>query len=181
MRGYKARPPVPQHRKVVALLLATALSLHTRCAGRLAGADVTHLTVVPSLPRSDIPHPLERIVTHALALDAVPAIRPAAQLRLVAADAADVQNRREVSAGHYTAATRVPTSGHVLVVDDTWTTGGHAHSAALAARADHVSVLAAARWLSRDWPASDAFVRTRLHDAPPYDPRRCPWTGTDCP
>jgi predicted amidophosphoribosyltransferase len=181
MRGYKARPPVPQHRKVVALLVATALSLHTRCAGRLAGADVTHAVAVPSLPRADATHPLERIVSRALAV--TPGTRSVGMLPRVAAEAADVRDAREVNPGHYTAATPVP-GGHVLVVDDTWVGGGHAQSAALAARAagaHQVSVLVGARWMRRDWPPSDAFIRARLLDAPPYDPRRCPWTGTDCP
>lgn len=38
MRGYKARPPVAEHRLVVGLLLLLALDGHTKCASTLVGS-----------------------------------------------------------------------------------------------------------------------------------------------
>src|SRR5882672_10696757 len=41
MQGYKARPPVPEHRTIVALLVLLGLARHAGCAGR-NGGPVTH-------------------------------------------------------------------------------------------------------------------------------------------
>jgi predicted amidophosphoribosyltransferase len=68
------------------------------------------------------------------------------------------------------------------VIDDTWTTGGHAQSAALALRvagATRVSVLVVARWLKEDYGDNKQFIDDlRGRD---YDPSICPWTGAKCP
>ena len=53
MQGYKARPPVPEHRTIVALLVLLALARHAGCADRAclpAPVPVTHWATVPSLP-----------------------------------------------------------------------------------------------------------------------------------
>ena len=62
MRGYKARPPVAEHRQVVGLLLLVALEGHTQCIETLAGSAVTHWAVVPSLPAKPWVHPLRGLV-----------------------------------------------------------------------------------------------------------------------
>jgi hypothetical protein len=62
MRGYKARPPVAEHRQVVGLLLLVALEGHTQCIETLAGSAVTHWAVVPSLPAKPWAHPLRSLV-----------------------------------------------------------------------------------------------------------------------
>jgi orotate phosphoribosyltransferase len=70
----------------------------------------------------------------------------------------------------------------VLVVDDTWVTGGSAQSAALtlkAAGASAVTILCAARWLSYTWSAEQrAVVESEVI---PYDAMSCPVTGGACP
>jgi adenine/guanine phosphoribosyltransferase-like PRPP-binding protein len=71
---------------------------------------------------------------------------------------------------------------HVLILDDVWTTGSNAQSAALAVRragAAAVSVLVVGRWLSPDRRGMADFIATRLHRD--YDPDICPVTGGDCP
>ena len=71
---------------------------------------------------------------------------------------------------------------HVLVLDDVWTTGSNAQSAALAVRragASAVSVMVIARWLSPRHPLSAKFIRERLRDD--YNPVMCPVTGHRCP
>ena len=70
----------------------------------------------------------------------------------------------------------------MLLLDDTWATGGHAQSAVLglrAAGAAHVSLLVVARWIKADFGDNAAFLRG-LADRD-YDPEVCPWTGSDCP
>jgi hypothetical protein len=71
---------------------------------------------------------------------------------------------------------------HVLILDDTWTTGSNAQSAALAVRragAAAVSVMVVGRWLSPGFGNTTAFIRTRL--LTDYDPAICPVTGGECP
>ena len=71
---------------------------------------------------------------------------------------------------------------HVLMIDDVWTTGSNAQSAALALRPSRsrvVSVLVIGRWLSLSSPLTHPFLRARLDT--PYDPHVCPVTGGCCP
>lgn len=52
---------------------------------------------------------------------------------------------------HFTVTSNNADGRHVLLIDDTWTSGGHALSATLALRAsgaDQISVLVLARWLT---------------------------------
>ena len=71
---------------------------------------------------------------------------------------------------------------HVLVIDDVWTTGSNAQSAALTLRhagAVAVSVFVVGRWLSPRNPLTKKFIRSRL--GAPNDPDVCPVTGGTCP
>lgn len=174
MEGYKGRAgQAVRHNDVsaVALLGLSAIGLHTTCAELLAGLPVTHWAVVPSLPRRDGDHPLQRVVR---------AFAPGVALPLIAATEASTP--RALSAAHFRA-DRVGKGSHVLILDDTWTTGGHAQSAALAVRAagaQQVSILVLARWLKLGWPPTDAFLPS-LMKGPDFDPAACPWTGDTCP
>lgn len=55
------------------------------------------------------------------------------------------------NAANFSVLDRIPSSSHVLLIDDTWTSGGHSQSAALALRyagAEYITLLVLARWLS---------------------------------
>ena len=173
MQGYKARPPVPEHREIVSLLVLLGLARHAGCAGRAGGpapVPATHWSTVPSLSARPGEHPLHAIVSRlALGGEAV----------LTAAD--EVEYPRGVDPGHFRAAP-LPGGAHVLLVDDTWARGGHARSAVLALRAAgaaRVSVLVAARWINEDFGGNAAFLRGLAEGD--YDPAICPWTGAACP
>ena len=89
---------------------------------------------------------------------------------------------REVNPAHFMSAVQLPPRSHVLLIDDTWASGGHAQSAVLALRkagADKVSLLVVARWLKSDFSGNEEFVRQL--SARDYDPGVCPWTGGTCP
>ena len=147
------------------------LTVHLDCPGRLAGAAVTHWAVVPSLPAKPGEHPLRTLVAPVTRLPEVP---------LTAAPIAS--NPRSVNPDHYTAPAATSGDGHVLLVDDTWTSGGHAQSAVLALRAAgaaSVSVLIVARWLDAAFGDNKRFIREELRID--YDPSICPWTGSGCP
>lgn len=170
MRGYKARPPVAEHEMVVGLL-RLALEAHTGCAGILGSLNVTHWATVPSLPPKPYEHPLRRLVINKARGTEAPLVAAAA-----------IQQPRAVHADHFACNVPLPRRSHVLLIDDTWTTGGHAQSAVLALRkagATRVSVLVVARWLKEDYGDNKQFIadmRTRDFDA-----RICPWTGGSCP
>lgn len=175
MRGYKGVRPVTEHRNVVALTAILGLGLHSACAGRRVGADVSHWAAIPSLPAKPGPHPLRALVAQAA---------PGSEIALTAA--ATTRDARAVDAAHFTAQP-MPAGSHLLLIDDTWASGGHAQSAAVAGRAtgaDHVSVLAVARWIEPSWQIAEyennaGFLRARCTED--YDTARCPWTGDACP
>jgi len=182
MQGYKARPPVPEHREIVTLLVLLGLARHAGCAVHAGAAEhagasgearvpVTHWATVPSLPAQPGEHPLHAIVSR---------LAPGCEVPLAAAD--EVDYPRDLDPGHFRAAAPLPAGAHVLLVDDTWARGGHAQSAVLALRAAgaaRVSVLVAARWINADFGGNAAFIRG-LADRD-YDPAICPWTGSGCP
>jgi hypothetical protein len=171
MRGYKAPRPVTEHRQVVALLLLVALENHTRCAEILVGRPVTHWAVVPSLPAKPSIHPLRGLVADRAKGIEVP---------LVAA--AGVQQPRAINPDHFTCDSRLPRGSHVLLIDDTWATGGHIQSAVLSLRragAARVSALVVARWLKGNYGDNKSFI-AGLADRD-YNPLICPWTGGGCP
>ena len=171
MRGYKARPPVAEHRQVVGLLLLVALEGHTQCIETLARSPVTHWAVVPSLPAKPWAHPLRGLVAGRVKGSEAP---------LVAAPS--VSQPRAVNPDHFTCSVRMPSESHVLLIDDTWTTGGHAQSAVLALRkagAGRVSALVVARWLKEDYGGNKRFIADLA--TRDYDPSICPWTSGHCP
>ncbi len=171
MRGYKARPPVAEHRQVVGLLLLVALEGHTQCIEALGGSAVTHWAVVPSLPAKPYVHPLRGLVADRVKGGEVP---------LVAAPS--VSQPRVVNPDHFTCNMQMPQASHALLIDDTWTTGGHAQSAVLALRragAARVSALVVARWLKEDYGENKRFIAELA--SRDYDPTICPWTGGRCP
>lgn len=172
MRGYKAQPPVQEHVSVVTLLIFMGIALHSRCAGTLVGAPITHWATVPSLPRKPGEHPLGTLL-RSFAL-------PWPEATLTAAER--VSDARALSDQHFGVDRPLPPASSVLLIDDTWTTGGHAQSAVMALRASgasHVSVMVAARWLVPSFGDTSQFLRQRANTD--YNVLLCPWTGRDCP
>jgi hypothetical protein len=171
MRGYKARPPISEHRTIVTLLAVLGLTQHSSCAERLLAAPITHWAVVPSLPARPGEHPLRPIIRTSA---------PGAELPLSAVSS--TPHPRSVDAQHFRAGAALPPGAHVLITDDTWVGGGHAQSAVLAARqagAQHVSVLVLARWLNEDYGSNARFLADL--SGRDFDPQLCPWTGGRCP
>ena len=76
---------------------------------------------------------------------------------------------------------RLNPGSHVLIIDDTWASGAHAQSMALAARATgaaRVSVLIVARWIKPTFAENKRFVTEHLTKL--YNPRICPWNSSVC-
>jgi hypothetical protein len=158
LAGYKRLPAAVAHRFEIELaaVLWRHLSAHERCLAAAAGVSGFPLvTTVPSGARErDNAHPLHRIVGHLVAptrdrferllhrSDAVVTPRVVSELKFIAI--------RELH--------REP----VLLIDDTWTSGASAQSAAAALKAAGAGTVAAVvigRHLNRDWHRNDE----RLH------------------
>ena len=175
VRDYKNHPVRrvrERHSAVAKELVWLGISRHERCIGRATGPPVSRRLVIPSLTSRPGQHPFLQL---ARAMDAVSdavALVPAPDARCDR-----VINDKFV----LQPATRLD-GQHVLILDDVWTTGSNAQSAALAVRragAAAVSVMVVGRWLSPDRQLIADFVKARLQRD--YDPDICPVTGGGCP
>lgn len=162
-----------QHSQILRRLLYLGIMAHQRCLETRVGQPVTARVAVPSLNDRAGVHPFTAIATAMNAVGDELALRQAAGAtsdRVVSATQFDVVSARSLD------------GQHILVLDDTWTTGSRAQSAALALRAagaGHVSVLVVGRWLSPGFGHNTDFIKTRL--GRDYDPYICPVTGGACP
>lgn len=175
---YKASPPAREHLVVMSLLVQRALVNHAHCPEALVGRRVTHWAVVPSTRGRGSSHPLRSMVASCCQ-------QPEATL---VHDPRLQPIRKQVVPGLFRAPEALGRGRHVLLVDDTWVSGGRALSAVLALRevgAERVSVLAIARWLSFDFMRRPSGAITQLHrellKQDVYDLTVCPYTGGSCP
>jgi hypothetical protein len=176
MRGYK-NPTIPRSGpwQTVVLLAALGLQGHSHCPGRLLGVPVTTWATVPSLPRKPQPHSLNEIAR---------GLTRAPESEIVLLGSQSVVDPRAVNAGHFRVVAGNPQGSHVLLIDDTWTSGGHVISATEALRAagaSHVSALVLARWLTLGWDATTERWANDHLKLPDYQADVCPWTQAECP
>jgi hypothetical protein len=157
----------------LAALLYTFGALHAHCPGRLLGRPVTAKAVMPSLRGNQgttLAQMGEQFLPH------WPWIH-------VAATANYGDDGRTLDPTHF----RVEPSGdlhdaHVLVLEDTWVTGGHSQALAVAlkhAGAQTVTVLPICLLLNPGWPPNITY-RQSAHQRL-WSPDLCPVTGSDCP
>ncbi|MFE9461536.1 hypothetical protein [Streptomyces californicus] len=172
MHRYKAASPGPTNPSWmrVAGLAAHFGLMHRACLDAGPLGPVGAFAVVPSLSGRPSPHPIEALVSYLLpGVSAVP-------LSPSTAERGDRDQRRVFRPDHFSADHGGAIRGcHVVLVDDTWVTGGHFQSAAAALRqagALHVTGLVLARRLRPDWGTNDSFITERL--ARPYDVTVCP-------
>lgn len=175
LRNYKNHPVRSERERcalIVGTLLGLGISLHERCFCAAVGLPVTVRVVIPSLTSRPGTHPLTSIAG-SLRLVGETALRPAL----------DARCDRVVSPDKFTVAPAGGVAGrHVLVLDDVWTTGSNAQSAAVTLRragAAAVSVMVIGRWLNRGNALSAKLIEERLDAC--YDPLFCPVTGDRCP
>lgn len=154
----------------LAAVLWRYLELHEACVARAAGvAAFPIVTTVPSGdPARDDAHPLREIVA-----EIVSTTRDRHR-RLLRRSALDVAAR--TFAPDKYAAEQALSGQAVLLIDDTWTTGANAQSAAAAlkrAGADRVAAVVIGRHVTREWHQNDRHLRA----LPPFDWRRCVLCG----
>jgi predicted amidophosphoribosyltransferase len=169
LSGYK-RPPDPVAERFqleLAAVLWRYLQAHEACLATAAQTDAFELvTTVPSSTRArDATHPIHRI-----AGQLVLPTRPRFQ-RLLRRSQTKTQPR-EFNPDKFEAATDL--SGQsVLLIDDTWTTGANARSAAAAlkrAGAATVAAVVIGRHLKRGWRDNDRRLKAL---SSPFDWQTC--------
>lgn len=175
MYSYKdLEAPARHNQTLLSVLLLAALDLHGGCIQQRLGQDLDAWAFVPSA-RSDRTgeHPLHVVVKRAgMTLP---------EVELVTRELADSAQRRTSSDRFALAEGSDAGDCHVLLIEDTWTGGGNAQSAALTLRgagAASVSTVALARWLNPGEPTTDKFLASCLTQD--YDPLICPVYDPDC-
>ncbi|MFG3258109.1 phosphoribosyltransferase [Streptomyces sp. NPDC048172] len=162
----------------LSLLTAVFGLWHAGCLDAVARRRVTALTTVPSLQGRPDPHPLSDLT------GCLPRAWRPFEL-LPSGSSSRSQDRRRLDPGHFAVPGTADVAGaHVVVLEDTWVSGGHAQSAAVALReagAHEVTVVAVARRLVPEFGPTRAFLAHRLDDGREYDPETCPVTGGACP
>jgi hypothetical protein len=171
MRAYKAEYPGSTAVDTVQFMLAYALIGHEACLGDPAHGPPTLWATVPSLPARASIHPL-----HVLANRVLGSRLPVAGL---AAAPTLVGPARSFTPSNFVASGVV--GHHVLLIEDTWTSGAHVESAAAAlksAGATAVTTLVVSRWMDPSRHHTGPFLTA--HATSPYDPDICPVTGAYC-
>jgi predicted amidophosphoribosyltransferase len=151
-----ADPSVPDATAELAWILDRFISVHEHCVATAAGVEsFPVITTVPSSDRlRDLRHPLRRVVGE---LTVSTRDRHERLLSCSSTRAFSHQFR----ADRYVATRRL-NGESVLLIDDMWTTGASAQSAASALRlagAGAVAVVTIARHLNRAWHRNDSRLR----------------------
>jgi hypothetical protein len=160
------------HSALIKEIVQQGITRHERCIGLAADLAVSCRLTIPSLTSRPGRHPFAELMAPMIAVGDTAALVPAP----------DARCDRAINDKFVLAHEARLDGQHVLILDDVWTTGSNAQSAALAARqagAAAVSVMVVGRWLSPDRRLTANFIETRLHRD--YDPDICPVTGADCP
>ena len=157
----------------LAAVLWRYLAVHERCVARATGTDAFALvTTVPSSDsQRDGHHPLRRIVGE---IAGPTRLRHERLLRRAGVPI----HARAFNPRKYEAVRRL-TGQPVLLIDDTWTTGANAQSAAAAlksAGAGPVAAVVIGRHLNREWHENDRRLRGITR---PFDWEHCALCGGD--
>ena len=159
----------------LAALVYTFGVRHAPCPQRELGRQVTAKAIVPSL-KGNPGTTLARMADQFL--PDWPRIPVAA-----AGIFRDDNSRRALDPTHFVVSPDdVPPGAHVLVLEDTWVTGGHSQAVAVAlkhAGAEAVTVVPICRLLRPGWKANQAFLSSSHRRE--WSPDICPVTGSGCP
>ena len=144
-----------QHSRLICRLLYLAIMKHQKCIEKRVGKRASMRVTVPSLNRRPGVHPFTAI---AQAMNA-------ADDRLALVPARGAINDRVVSASQFEIVPKRSLSGrHILVLDDTWTTGSNTQSAALTLR--QAGAGACERDGRRALALADVRQQRRVHQNP---------------
>ena len=179
-KGFRGAPPVIRCRENLQLMVRSAVELHRRCIEAAVGASWNALTFVPSTERPGKEHPVSALARAV----AVTAELEVELRRFLLSPGPGSNLKRQLTRDKFVVPERwraTVAGSHVLIVDDTWTTGASAQGAAIAVKqagAASATIMCVSRWLRWDWDDQRALIES-LHGG--YDPLSCPVEGTVCP
>jgi hypothetical protein len=176
MTQYKAPRPSALAQENVALLMLIATYLHGPCMQQAARSDWQTLTFVPSVRHPGISHPVVDVARHVVGMP------ESARMVLELGPGASDENRIVRDDRFVVPPTdQGKVAGrHVLVIDDTWTSGAKLQSAAVTlknAGAAKVTGICVARWCRHDWPEHAQLLNSL---DTPYDALTCPASTGAC-
>lgn len=123
--------------------------------------EISCITTVPSLSGRPGTHPLHDIVTRATyKIPTAPPVKHLLQGTVIPKD-----RRRDPEAGHFSVPNEITEDNSILLVDDTWVSGGHMKSAAKGLKdqgAKSVMGLALGRWIN---PKDTRFTGEQIIEA----------------
>ena len=167
------QPSAAAQQRLKALMLLFRFH-HQDCLEEAIGAPISAVIAVPS-GKNRANHPLPDIAAMlASALEGLPGV-PLVPARFVGqprTGRAQGTNPDDFAIDHQL-------SGHVVIVEDTWVTGGNAQGLAIKGRrqgAEKVSIVVLARMLDYTFEPTRQMVDTWADDAH-FDPAVCPVTG----
>jgi hypothetical protein len=177
VRSYKNPLPSVECQQNLQLLVAVASAVHGACMQQRVGRHWDSLTIVPSASRPGPDHPVAALARQ------VRALRGESRRFDLSLGPGSADPSRTVRADRFVVPAEhvdLVEGRHVLLVDDTWTTGSKLQSAAVALRragAAMITGLCVARWCRWDWPDHAALLAD-LDGG--YDPLSCPATDGTC-
>lgn len=177
VRAYKDPFPTEQVLNRIKIVFYFFLELHRECLGVKTGLAPSHVVAVPS-GTGRVNHPLVDVL-----LPFAGRVLEQRSVRRLAPPRAEGERQESIAPGLFDVGS-FSSGDHVVVVEDTWTTGANCLSVAVAVRqagAGTVSVVPLARYLNSRH--SDTAEWWRMQgELPPYDPTFCPVTRSpNCP
>ena len=173
LRQYKEPGATPDQIGRLRTLFALSLTRHRECIVRTIPGRPFGVAHVPSTSgMRPGPHPIETQFLAMLSPE-IPRTVPV----FVGATETDRNARRQVNPDNWSVEPPAEGIDRVLVIDDSWVTGGHARSVASAFQ--RIGVAARIIVLDRvlDPTRNDHGRYLREHPAEPFDSRRCPLSG----
>lgn len=171
MYGYKDEHPVsPDYRKLVRAILALGVIGHEDCLSELAGGQPVAWAMIPSTPQSPRygkEHPFHEI--------AASVVGDLPEVKIIAFEG----EKRSFDPERFQIEYAPDMNGNVLLLDDSWVTGGNAQSVAAClknAGAEQVSVFCVARMIRYDYLFSiDQNAVKAFQNSVRYIGGFCPW------
>lgn len=169
LRQYKEPTVAPDQLGRLRTMFALAFTRHVGC---LARRDAERPLAVAHIPSTSGlrpgPHPFEQNFVNMLSADV-----PRAQARYVGPVGGSRNSRRNLTPEHWE--TDLPAgTGRVLVLDDTWVTGGHAQSVAAAFEQRGVAARIVVLGRALDPSRTDHGSFLRANPPAPFDSSICP-------
>lgn len=170
LRQYKEPTVTPEQLGRLRTMFALAFRRHSVCLAKKDDGSPLAVAHIPSTSGlRPGPHPFEQNFMNMLSADV-----PRAQARYVGPAGGTRNSRRSLTPEHWEIDLPPTPIGRVLVLDDTWVTGGHAQSVAVAFEQRGVSARIVVLGRALDPSRNDHGTFLRANPPAPFDSSICP-------